>query len=518
MKPVVLIILDGWGIAKPGKGNAIYLAKTPNFDYFRKVYPYTELMASGNEIGLPEGNQGTSEQGHLTIGAGRIVWQPLEMINQAITTGEFFRKKEFLDAIENCKRNHSSLHIMGLTSDEGVHAHINHTLALLELSKRKGLKRVFIHCFLDGRDVPEKSALKYIRIIERKIKHSGIGKIASVVGRYYAMDRDSNWDRTEKAYRMLVYGEGFKAGSAEEAIRKAYKRGDKTDYYVKPTVIVDRKGVPLGLIKDNDSVIFTNYRSDRARQITYAFVSKKFEHFERTPLDIHFVCMSRYDERLKLPVVFVQEEVKNNLGKVISQSGKKQLRIAETEKYAHVTFFFNSQVDKPYKGEDRIMIPSPKVPSYDMKPEMNVYEVTERVLEEIRKKDYDFIVLNYANPDLVGHSGVLKAVVRCCEIVDECLGKVVNEVLEKGGIALVMGDHGNAEQMFYPRTRTVCPSHTTNKVPFILISKSERLRGCELRKNRGLKDVAPTILEIMGLGKPREMTGESLIIRNPFFH
>ncbi|MFH1788140.1 MAG: 2,3-bisphosphoglycerate-independent phosphoglycerate mutase [Candidatus Altiarchaeota archaeon] len=508
-KPLTLIIMDGWGVNPEKKGNAIAAAKTPNFDAFMKDYPNTQLAASGNAVGLPEGTQGGSEPGHLTIGAGRIVWQPLEAINQAIKNGGFYDNPALMSAIKHVKEQGSNLHLMGLFSDQGVHATTHHLHALLELARRNGLENVFIHCFLDGRDVPEKSAGGFLKELRQQQKKTGVGVVSSIVGRYYAMDRDTNWDRTEKAYRMLVYGEGYESESAENALSEAYARGDKTDYYVQPTIITPDKKT----ISDGDAVIFYNFRSDRSRQITYALTKEEFDKFDRGGrLDIHFVCMSEYADDLDLPVAFPQLVVENNLGTVLSRAGLRQLRIAETEKYAHVTFFFNSQVDDPYPGEARILIDSPKVPSYDQQPEMSAYKVTERVVEELGKDEYDVVIMNYANPDLVGHSGVFDAVVECVGVVDECIGKVVGKTLEKKGTAIIMADHGNAEQMLY-EDGEICPAHGTNPVPFILISSNEELRKVRLRQKGGLKDVAPTMLEILGIEKPGEMEGESLILR-----
>lgn len=526
MKPkrkVILIIRDGWGYSEETKGNAVRQARTPNNDKYEKTYPWTVLKCSGNAVGLPEGTQGGSEPGHLTIGAGRVVWQPYEDINRKIKSGEFFRNKALMKAIMNCKRHNSSLHLMGLFSDQGVHGTVDHLYALLELAKRNGLQKVFVHAFLDGRDVPEKSAEDFITEFNDRSKQIGVGKIASIIGRYYAMDRDNNWNRTEKAYFLLTKGLGVEEMDPLKAIKHAYERGEKsmeenragdtTDYYIRPIVIVDRHEHPIGKIKDNDSVIFWNFRSDRARQITYALTNNEFHGFRRIRrYNLTYVCMSEYDKTLTLPVAFPQNKVSNNLGTVISNNGLHQLRIAETEKYAHVTFFFNSQVEKPYAGEERIMVDSPKVPSYDRKPEMSAYEITERVLNEIESEKYDFILINFANGDLVGHSGKLEAGVKACEAVDECVGKIVSLGLKKDYTNIVTGDHGNVEIMFYPNGE-VCPAHGTNPVPFFLISNDDELKRAKLRKSLGLDSVAPTILWIMGVKKPKEMTGESLFQR-----
>ena len=511
-KRVILIIRDGWGYNKSVEGNAVKLANIPNNDFYEKNYPMTLIKASGKAVGLPEGTQGGSEPGHLTIGAGRIVYQPLDKINISIRNKKFFRNKALLDAIKNCKKHGSNLHLMGLFSDQGVHGTVKHLYPLLKLAKKKGLKNVYVHCFLDGRDVPERSAKKYIQEFLKESKKIGIGRIASIVGRYYSMDRDSNYNRTKKAYDLLVYGKGFKEKNPIKAIKGAYKRGDKTDYYVKPIILTDENGKPLTTINNKDSVVFWNYRSDRSRQITSALVTKNFKFFKTEKLNVYFVCMSQYDKRLKLPVAFPQSKVKNNLGKVLAKKGLKQLRIAETEKYAHVTFFFNSQIEKPNKNEDRILIPSPKVPAYDEKPEMSAYGITEKVLVEIKKGKYDFIVINFANGDLVGHSANLKAGIQACEVVDECVGRIVNLSLKYDYTNIITADHGNIEVMFYPNGEP-CPAHGTNPVPLLIISNDKNLKKSKIKlgKNCGLKDIAPTILYIMGIKKPNEMTGKSLI-------
>ena len=512
MKPknrVLLLIRDGWGYSGEERGNAIMAAKTPNDDAFSRDYPTCIVKCTGNDVGNPDGVQGGSEVGHLTIGAGRIVWQPYELINRTIKDGTFFKNKALLGAIENCLRNGSSLHLSGLFSDQGVHADLRHMFALLDLAKMNKLEKVYIHLCLDGRDVPERSALGFLDMLEKKIKQCGVGKIASVSGRYYGMDRDRNWDRTMKYYELLVGGKGFSASGARQAIESAYERGDKTDYYVQPTVINDA-GKPVALLGDKDSFIWFNFRSDRSRQVTamvnglpYCAVKPK------KPVSVHYVCFCSYDDAWDLPVAFPQQKVENNLGNVIATNGLSQLRTAETEKYAHVTFFFNSQVEEPNRLEDRTLVPSPKVASYDMKPEMSAYEVTEKLLPNIGK--YDLIVLNYANPDLVGHSGVFNAVVRACEVVDECVGKVVGKCMKEGYTVLLMADHGNADHMLYD-DGSPDPSHGFNPVRLTLVSPDSRLKGAKL-SDGGMKDIAPTILDVMGIEKPKQMTGESLISR-----
>lgn len=504
-RPVVLIVRDGWGYSPEKRGNAIALAKAPLHKLYVKKYPTTLLDASGNAVGLPHGTQGGSEVGHLTMGAGRIVWQPLENINRAIHDTSFFSNPVLLHAIEHCKKHTSSLHLMGLFSDQGVHATTDHLYALLDLAKKNNCERVYIHAFLDGRDVPEKSAHKYLIKTNHKLREIGVGKIASLVGRYYAMDRDQNWDRTRKAYDLLVKGKGFSATSPEEAILLAYERGDKTDYYVQPTVIKENNK-PVATIQENDAVLFFNFRTDRTRQLT-ALLTHKKSPITLHPPKVHFVCFTEYDVAFHLPVAFPQEKVIHNLGSVLSNTGLRQLRIAETEKYAHVTYFFNSQREKAFPKEDHILVPSPKIPSYDLKPEMSAYQITEKAVAAINQRTYDFILINFANPDLVGHSGNLAATIQCCEIVDDCVGKIVQAVLERDGVILLTGDHGNAEQMLYPNGEP-CPSHTTNKVPFTVISNHITHA---LHEDGSLQDIAPTILRLLDMEKPKEMTGISLL-------
>lgn len=509
MKPkhrVVLIVADGWGVAAPGSGNYIAQAKTPFFNSLINNFPHTINQAAGNAVGLPAGLQGNSEVGHLHIGAGRIVWQMLELINRSIKNKAFFKNKVLLKAIARCKKNNSALHLIGMCSDEGVHSHIEHLFSLLEIAKKKKLKRVYIHFIADGRDVPEKSAQKYIDMIEEKTKKLGIGKIAFIAGRYYSMDRDKNWNRTKKSYDMLTLGTGFKAKNASEAVSLAYKRGDKTDYYIQPTIIEKD-----ALIKNKDSIIFFNFRTDRLRQLSHAFIDKDFKKFKRKSWPkAYCVTMTQYEKTLKCPFAFEEPKVKNNLGQVIARNNLKQLRVAETEKYGHVTYFFNSQIEKPYKNEARIMVPSPKVPSYDMKPEMSALKVAETAVREIKKKAYDFILVNFANCDLVGHSAVKEAIIKAVEIVDACVGKVVSAAADNNYIAIVTADHGSAEDKLY-RDGRAKPAHSSNPVNFIIISNDKKLARTTLRSG-GQKDVAPTILEIIGIKKPKEMTGESLIV------
>lgn len=511
MKPkkVILIIRDGWGESKEKKGNAILAANTPNNNKYLASFPTTLLKCTGRDVGNPESAQGGSEVGHLTIGAGRIVWQPQELINISIENGEFFQNKELLGAIENCKKNNSALHLSGLFSDAGIHSDINQLFALMKMAKENGLNKVCIHLVLDGRDVPEKSAIGFLEKLEERIKEIGVGKIATVAGRFYTMDRDTNWERTKAGYDVMIEGKGFTATNAKEAIEKAYERGDKTDYYIQPTVITEN-GKPVILLKNEDSFVWFNFRTDRSRQITAMMNGLDFcpEEF-RGKIKPYFVGLCRYDENWKVRAAFVPEEIKNDLGEVLANNNKTQLRVAETEKYAHVTFFFNAQLEKAYKGEERILVPSPKVPSYDLQPEMSAYEVTEKVLENVGK--YDFILVNFANPDLVGHSGVFEAAVKACEVVDECVGKITNKAIEENYYVIVGADHGNAENMIYPNGE-VDSSHGFNPVNYSLIGND--LENVKLKPTGGLKDVAPTILELMGLKKPEEMTGESLIIKS----
>ncbi|MGC9310245.1 MAG: 2,3-bisphosphoglycerate-independent phosphoglycerate mutase [Candidatus Aenigmatarchaeota archaeon] len=511
MRKTILVVMDGWGVAPPSPGNYISQAKTPNYDQLLNAFPHTKNRASGLAVGLPKGAQGNSEVGHLHMGAGRIVLQPLEMISRSIKDKSFFSNPALLRAINNASKKGTNLHLIGLCSDEGVHAHTNHLFALLKMAKKRKVKKIFIHFIADGRDVPEKSAEKYVAMVETEAKRAG-AKIATVCGRYYAMDRDNNWGRTKAAYDLLVHGKGFLAKSAKDAVKQAYKRGDKTDYYIRPTVIADKKKQPLALIGNKDSVIFFNFRTDRPRQLTAAFTKKTFTRFKRGRLPkVLFTTMTQYDKTFKCPFAFSEEAVKNSLGEILSKSNLKQLRIAETEKYAHVTYFFNAQNEKPNKGEKRIMVPSPKVPSYDLKPEMSAPKIAKELVRQIEGGKFDFILANFANCDLVGHSAVKKAIIKAVEVVDECVGEVTKAGLDNGYTVVLTADHGSAEDKLYPDGKPK-PAHSTNPVPFIVVSNDERLRKAKLRRG-GQKDVAPTILKLMGLKKPKGMTGESLIVR-----
>lgn len=506
-KLVMLAILDGWGINEKEEGNAVKIAKTPNLDTIMKQYPNTKIKTSGLDVGLPSGQMGNSEVGHTNIGAGRIVYQELTRITKSIEDGDFYEKKEFLDAIKYCKKQNSNLHLYGLLSDGGVHSHNTHLYALLELCKRQDFKNVYVHCFLDGRDTPPASGEGYISELEDKMKEIGVGKIASIMGRYYAMDRDKRWERVELAYNALAKGEGLKANSAIDAIEGAYQR-EEFDEFVKPTVIMENDN-PIATIKQNDSIIFFNFRPDRAREITRVFVDKNFDGFEKKFLYVNYVCMTQYDETMpNVEVAFKPEKIENTFGEYISKKGYTQLRIAETEKYAHVTFFFNGGNEVKYEGEDRILVNSPKVATYDLQPEMSAYEVTDKVVDVIRKRLNDVIILNFANCDMVGHTGVLDAAVKAVETVDECIGKIVDEVIRQNGVILITADHGNAEQMIDYTTGDPFTAHTTYEVPLIVAGLDENV---SLKEGR-LADLAPTMLDIMGEEKPAEMTGESLLI------
>ena len=506
-KPTVLLILDGYGERKEKDGNAIALANTPVMDKLKKEFPYVEGQASGLFVGLPDGQMGNSEVGHMNMGAGRIVYQELTRITKAIEDGDFFENKALKEAVEHCKKENSALHFMGLVSSGGVHSHIGHIYGLLELAKREGLKKVYLHAFLDGRDTPPDSGKSFLMDVEKKMRELGVGEIATISGRYYAMDRDKNYDRVEKAYRAMVDGTGEKASSVEEAIDASYAK-KVYDEFVLPTVI--EKDGAVHTVSDGDAMIFFNFRPDRAREICHAFCDDEFNFFNRgARKKVFFVCFTDYDPTIpNKRVAFEKEEIHNTLGEVVSNLGKNQLRIAETEKYAHVTFFFNGGREEPYKNEDRILVPSPKeVPTYDLKPEMSCYTVTEKLTEAIRSGKYDLVVANFANPDMVGHTGVLSAAIKAIEVVDECMGKVVDAVESMHGNLFILADHGNADIMIDEKTGEPYTAHTTNPVPFILVSEEKH----KLREGGCLADVAPTLLELMGIPQPKEMTGKSLL-------
>jgi 2,3-bisphosphoglycerate-independent phosphoglycerate mutase len=508
-KLVALIILDGFGINPRDEANAIKAAFKPNIDRFMKEYPNSVIHTSGMDVGLPRGQMGNSEVGHTNIGAGRIVYQELTRITKSIEDGDFFGKSEFLAAIDNCKKCSSKLHLYGLLSDGGVHSHNTHLYALVNLAKKQGLKEVFIHCFFDGRDVPPDSAKGFVEELEAKLGEIGTGRIASVMGRYYAMDRDNRWERVKLAYDAMVLGQGLATATAGQAVAESYAR-EEYDEFVKPTVIMEN-GKPVATIGKNDSIIFFNFRPDRAREITRTFIDPDFTGFERHNglFPLFYVCMTQYDKTIPNAVVaFKPESLANTFGEYISRLGYKQLRIAETEKYAHVTFFFNGGVEAMYEGEDRALIPSPKVATYDLKPEMSAHEVTDEFLKRIDSKVYDVIVLNFANCDMVGHTGIFDAAKVAVEAIDKCLGRIVPAILEQGGVALITADHGNAEQMVDYETGGPFTAHTTNVAPLIGIG----LGNVKLKEGR-LADLAPTILDILGLEKPAEMTGQTLIMK-----
>ena len=507
-KPVMLMILDGFGIAPKSEGNAVSLAKKPNFDRLLEKYPHSELQASGLFVGLPDGQMGNSEVGHLNIGAGRIVYQELTRITKSIADGDFFTNESLVKAMENAKKTDGALHLMGLLSDGGVHSHIDHLKGLLEFAKKAGVQNVYVHAFMDGRDVPPSSGKEFIEKTEAMMAEVGVGKIATVSGRYYAMDRDNRWERVELAYNAMVLGQGETANSATEAIEKSY-HDDKTDEFVLPTVI-EKDGNPVAKIKNGDSVIFFNFRPDRAREITRAINDKVFDGFKREALDLTFVTMTQYDKTLEgVEVAFKPQTLANTLGEYVSYKGLNQLRIAETEKYAHVTFFFNGGVEKENENEERALIPSPKVATYDLKPEMSAYEVTEELIKRLDSDKYDMVILNFANPDMVGHTGVVDAAIKAIEAVDECLGKVVDKVLEKDGTVFITADHGNAETMIDFSTGNPFTAHTTQPVPFLWVSNNTDGKTI---KDGKLADIAPTMLNVLGLEAPAEMTGENLIV------
>jgi len=506
----MLIILDGWGISSDSEGNAVMLANTPFINKIKKDYPNTSLLCSGEAVGLPEGIMGNSEVGHLNIGAGRVVYQELLRIDKSIRCGEFFENNILKSVTSKCKTNDSALHLMGLVSDGGVHSHISHLLALLDMAQKEGLKHVYVHAILDGRDTPPDSGVDYIKSLQNYINKIGFGSIASICGRYFAMDRDKRWNRIEKAYRLYTLGEGIEKKDPVEAVKNAYSRNE-TDEFIQPVIITDERGKPLRTVQDGDGIIFFNFRADRARQIAQTFTDPEFTFFNRTSLPelCNFVCMTIYDEKFTLPVAFPHIHMDRILGEVISKNDLKQLRIAETEKYAHVTYFFNGGEEKPFPLEDRCMIPSPRdIPTYDLKPEMSAFEVAEEVVARLKTKNYDIIILNFANMDMVGHTGVLEAAIKACEAVDKCLERVVSQVKAQGGTVLITADHGNAEKMIAINGH-IHTAHTLNPVPLILVDVKQQ--NVKLRSDGALGDIAPTILHIMNIDKPEQMTGKSLI-------
>ena len=502
-RPTMLMILDGYGINQDTYGNAIAAADKPHLDEIFAKYPGTTLKACGLDVGLPEGQMGNSEVGHLNIGAGRIVYQDLTMITKAIEDGSFFENKAFLKAVDHVKKNGSTLHLLGLLSDGGVHSHIDHLLALVDLAKKHDIEKLCVHCFLDGRDVPPRCAQKYIDILTGHFEKAGIGTLGVISGRYYAMDRDKRWDRVEKAYDAMTIGKGMHAASGKEAIDAAYER-DENDEFVLPTVI--DSALP---VDDGDAMIMFNFRPDRAREITRTFVDKDFDGFDRKKKvsDICYICMTQYDAEMPdVTLAFPPETLHNTLGEYIASLGLTQLRIAETEKYAHVTFFFNGGVEAPNRNEDRILIPSPKVATYDMQPEMSAYEVTDKVLEAIDTDKYDLIILNFANADMVGHTGVMKAAVEAIETLDKCVPKIADAILAKDGQILLTADHGNADVML-DKDGNIVTAHSLNDVPLVHIAN----HPSQLKDGGRLSDIAPTILKLMGLDIPEEMTGKPLV-------
>lgn len=509
-RPTVLMILDGYGLNDKIEGNAVKLANTPVMDKLMAEYPFVEGQASGMAVGLPDGQMGNSEVGHLNMGAGRIVYQELTRITKEIEEGTFFENEELVKAMENAKKNDSALHIFGLLSDGGVHSHITHIFGTIEMAKKFGLKKVYIHPFLDGRDTPPESAADFMQQLVDKMAEIGVGEVATISGRYWAMDRDNNWDREEKAYLAMTKGEGVKETDPVEAVKNSYSNG-KTDEFMLPTVI-EKDGTPVATIKDGDSIIFCNFRPDRARQITRAFCADDFNGFDREKkLDVVMVCFTEYDVTIPNKLVaFKKVEVKNTFGEYLAANHLKQARIAETEKYAHVTFFFNGGVEEPNEGEDRILVDSPKyVPTYDKKPRMSAYTVCDEVCKAITSGKYDVIITNFANPDMVGHTGVVDAAVKAIEVIDECVGEVVEFIKEVDGQLFICADHGNAEQLIDYKTGEPYTAHTTNPVPFILVNADPKYG---LREGGVLADIVPTLIELMGMKQPEEMTGKSLLI------
>jgi 2,3-bisphosphoglycerate-independent phosphoglycerate mutase len=508
VKPLLLVILDGWGYSPIYEGNAVAQASLPNFRHLEDTFPHTLLQAAGEAVGLPAGQMGNSEVGHLNIGAGRVVYQELTRISKAVADREISSNQVLKEAMNKVQASGKALHLMGLVSDGGVHSHQEHLYALLEMAKELGLARIYVHAFLDGRDVLPRSALEYLGQLEKKLQDLGVGQIATVSGRFYAMDRDKRWERLEKGYRALVYGEGVKAPGALAAVEQSYMQ-DVNDEFVLPTVIVDAQGRPVAKVEDGDSMIFFNFRADRAREITRAFVDEEFPGFERPERPhVHYVCLTEYDVTIDAPVAFPPQNLENTLGEVLGKVGLKQLRLAETEKYAHVTFFFNGGVEEPNQGEERILVPSPKVAAYDLQPEMSAPELTGKLLEVLRANIYDVIIFNFANPDMVGHTGVFKATIEALEAIDKFLGEIAKACQDVGGTLLVTSDHGNAESKIDLTTGLPLTAHTSNPVPFIVVD--ERLKNYNLREDGALCDIAPTMLELLRIPLPAEMTGRTL--------
>ncbi|WP_227937327.1 2,3-bisphosphoglycerate-independent phosphoglycerate mutase [Alkalihalobacillus deserti] len=506
-KPVALIILDGFAMRDEVKGNAVAQAKKPNFDRYWNQYPHATLEAQGEAVGLPEGQMGNSEVGHLNIGAGRVVYQSLTRVNLSIREGDFFENQTFLDAMNHAKAKNSALHVYGLLSDGGIHSHVDHLFALLELAKRENVEKVYVHGFLDGRDVGQTSAEVYVRGLQSKLEDLGVGELASLHGRYYAMDRDRRWERVEKSYRAMVYGEGPTYTNPIDVVTDSYKN-EIFDEFIIPSVITKEDGTPVGMVQDDDAVIFFNFRPDRAIQMSQVFTNEDFRGFDRGenhPERLHYVCLTHFSETVDGFVAFKPSNLDNTLGEVLAQQNYKQLRIAETEKYPHVTFFFSGGREEPFPGEERILINSPKVATYDLQPEMSAYEVTDALLADIEADKHDAIILNFANPDMVGHSGMLEPTIKAVEVVDECLGKIVDAIVAKGGAAVITADHGNADEVLTPEDKPMT-AHTTNRVPVIVTEDN-----VTLRQDGKLADLAPTVLALLGGKQPTEMTGISLV-------
>lgn len=505
-KPVMLMILDGWGIAPPSSTNAVTRARTPHLDYYFNRYPHSQLRCSGEAVGLPEGQMGNSEVGHLSIGSGRIIYQSLTRISRAVKDGSLEKNPVLVKAMEEARDGGKKLHLLGLLSDGGVHSHIDHLLGLLAMAQKMGVEKVCVHAFLDGRDTPPQSAAPFLEQVEKACKELGVGQIATVSGRYYAMDRDKRWERIRKVYDCMTGGESLEAPSAAEGLAAAYGAG-QTDEFVVPFRVA---GVD-GKVEKGDSLIFFNFRPDRARELTHVFTDPEFAGFPRkeTALPVHFVSMTEYEKGLQAAVAFPPEAIKDTLAEVVSRAGLHQLHIAETEKYAHVTFFFNGGREQPFPNEDRILVPSPKVATYDLQPEMSAYLVTEKLQEALAKDLYDLVILNFANPDMVGHTGSLEAAVKALEAVDECVGSLAETVLQKGGALCITADHGNLEEMEDPVTHAPMTAHTTNPVPFLVVGAEP---GTQV-EDGGLSDIAPTLLDLLDLPEPEAMTGHSLLVR-----
>ncbi len=507
-KPVALIILDGFGLRKGTQGNAVAAAKKPNFDRYKERFSFTTLGASGESVGLPDGQMGNSEVGHLNLGAGRIVYQELTRITKSVREGDFFSNEVLLGAINHVLQQGTKLHFYGLLSDGGVHSHLNHLFALLELAKKNGVQQVFVHAFMDGRDVLPTTGAGYIRRLEEKMTELGVGKIATVQGRYYAMDRDRRWERTEKSYRAMVYGDGMHATDPVAAMEESYSRS-VTDEFVLPMAIVDDKDQPVGLIEENDAIVMFNFRPDRAIQISQVFTNEDFSGFDRGPKFPHtyYVCMTHFSESVGGYVAYKPTNLDDTFGEVVSRHGLHQLRIAETEKFPHVTSFFSGGRESTFEGEERLLIPSPKVATYDLKPEMSAFEVADAAVSRLKSGEIDVMILNFANPDMVGHSGIMEAAVKAIEAVDICLGKVVDTILETDGVAIIIADHGNSETMIDEGSGGPCTTHTTNPVPCIVTRV-----GLKLRDDGVLADMSPTMLQLLGIEKPEQMTGHSIIL------